>query len=154
MQKFMTVPEYYAKYIDSKVNLAEVRKVCCPFHEEKTPSFSYDAVNDRWRCFGACHTGGDVVDLHKFNYHLRTREEALESLCHLEHKPYRKGATKEDYVAALKEVNTDSIEFEVLYNKLLIHATTPERWLQLDYAMQVYPSDIYRLKDLEKEWNL
>lgn len=35
-------------------------KACCPFHHEKTPSFSIDAAKQTWHCFGACQTGGDV----------------------------------------------------------------------------------------------
>ena len=32
---------------------------CCPFHGEKTPSFSVNRENQFFYCFG-CHTGGDV----------------------------------------------------------------------------------------------
>ncbi|MGI6162250.1 MAG: CHC2 zinc finger domain-containing protein, partial [Christensenellales bacterium] len=32
----------------------------CPFHGEKTPSFSVDAEKQFYYCFG-CHAGGDVV---------------------------------------------------------------------------------------------
>ncbi len=32
----------------------------CPFHEERTPSFSVDPVNKLYHCFG-CGKGGDVV---------------------------------------------------------------------------------------------
>ena len=35
----------------------------CPVHQEKTPSFYIYEDSQRWRCFGACCTGGDVVDL-------------------------------------------------------------------------------------------
>jgi DNA primase len=32
----------------------------CPFHEERTPSFSVDAVNKLYHCFG-CGQGGDLI---------------------------------------------------------------------------------------------
>jgi hypothetical protein len=38
-------------------------KGCCPLHQERTPSFYIFEDSQRWRCFGACAAGGDVVDL-------------------------------------------------------------------------------------------
>ena len=34
----------------------------CPLHDERTPSF-FVYEPDRWVCFGACHDGGDVIEL-------------------------------------------------------------------------------------------
>ena len=37
-------------------------KACCPFHNEKTPSFFIDDSAGRYRCFGAgCGKSGDVI---------------------------------------------------------------------------------------------
>ena len=50
----------------------------CPFHEEKTPSFSVDAEKGLYYCFG-CHQGGDVfkfvMQLDNLNF-----PEAVENL--------------------------------------------------------------------------
>ena len=35
---------------------------CCPFHEDRTPSFVVSLSKNLWRCHGACQTGGSVVD--------------------------------------------------------------------------------------------
>jgi len=50
----------------------------CPFHQEKTPSFSVDAERGLYYCFG-CHAGGDVI---RFVMELENLSfpEAVESL--------------------------------------------------------------------------
>ncbi|MCS7071244.1 MAG: DNA primase, partial [Anaerolinea sp.] len=54
-------------------------KACCPFHNEKTPSFVVDPERQTWRCYGACATGGDL-----FNFVMKrngwTFAEALREL--------------------------------------------------------------------------
>ena len=76
----LTIPEYFSKYIDASIDLEKTPKICCPFHDEDTPSFSYSADRGVWRCFGACKTGGDVYDLHRKNKHFKTKEEAIKDL--------------------------------------------------------------------------
>jgi len=39
-----------------------VHKARCPFHHEKDPSFVVFSDSQRWQCFGACNSGGDVFD--------------------------------------------------------------------------------------------
>lgn len=59
--------------IKNKIDIADVAefygvelnrhgKACCPFHTEKTPSFSISRKKQMFRCFG-CGVGGDVISL-------------------------------------------------------------------------------------------
>ena len=41
-------------------------KACCPFHNEKNPSFVVDPDTQTWCCYGACAANGDV-----FNFVMR-----------------------------------------------------------------------------------
>ena len=60
----------YAEYIKQNVNIVDVveragitlrfNKACCPFHQEKTPSFSVHPDKNIFKCFG-CGAGGDVI---------------------------------------------------------------------------------------------
>ncbi|MEZ6013675.1 MAG: DNA primase [Planctomycetota bacterium] len=50
--------------VAERVHLTQRGRVlwgCCPFHDEKTPSFKVDPEQGNWYCFGACRKGGDVV---------------------------------------------------------------------------------------------
>ncbi|MEF3691859.1 MAG: DNA primase [Candidatus Moraniibacteriota bacterium] len=53
-------------------------KACCPFHNEKTPSFTVSEEKQMWHCFG-CNKGGDIfgflMEIEGLNF-----REALENL--------------------------------------------------------------------------
>lgn len=58
-----------ASIVDIAAEYMQVRKAgsarfkaLCPFHTEKTPSFSIDAAKGLYHCFG-CQKGGDVITL-------------------------------------------------------------------------------------------
>lgn len=50
--------EVIGSYIQLK-QLGSAWKACCPFHQEKTPSFTVSAERQSYHCFG-CGKGGDV----------------------------------------------------------------------------------------------
>ena len=58
-----TVEEVAERITDMRGS-GNVRRGRCPFHADKTPSFITWRESQQWRCFGACATGGDVVDLY------------------------------------------------------------------------------------------
>ena len=53
-------------------------KCCCPFHEEKTPSFIWNKKDGRFHCFGACGQSYDILDV--FMKTGMTYVEALQKL--------------------------------------------------------------------------
>lgn len=55
-------------------------KGLCPFHQEKTPSFTVDSTRNHWHCFG-CGEGGDAIDFLEKQESL-TFIEAVERLAH------------------------------------------------------------------------
>ncbi len=71
-------------------------KACCPFHQERTPSFVVFPETGTWRCFGACSIGGDVFSflMQKENMEFR---EALQALAQEAGVQLPEEADKGDY---------------------------------------------------------
>ncbi|AJA90496.1 DNA primase [Borreliella chilensis] len=71
----VVVVEQYIKLVKS----GSTYKGLCPFHAEKTPSFSVNSLQGYFYCFG-CKKSGDVIrflmDMEKINYN-----DALKALC-------------------------------------------------------------------------
>ena len=49
------------EYVPSVKRSGTSYKACCPFHQEKTPSFTVSPDKGLYYCFG-CQTGGDIFD--------------------------------------------------------------------------------------------
>lgn len=67
----------YTEYIKENVSIIDIaeragvnlkhNKACCPFHHEKTPSFSVHPKKNIFKCFG-CGVGGDVIEFTRMFY--------------------------------------------------------------------------------------
>ena len=89
----------------------------CPFHDEKTPSFSVRPALGVWHCFG-CGLGGDVFGYveHQENVDFRDAVELLADRYHIELRYDQSNAKKEhtgSKRARLLEANEAAQEFFV-----------------------------------------
>lgn len=50
-------------------------KGCCPFHQDRSPSFTIYSGGERFQCFG-CGASGDVLDFIKLQHGVGLREAA------------------------------------------------------------------------------
>jgi len=64
--------------IEHYISLNSKHKVCCPFHEEKTPSFQVYPNKGFYKCYG-CGAWGDAIEFVK-KYNKLNYPEALEKL--------------------------------------------------------------------------
>ena len=145
--KLPSIPTYFKLYVDPKVNLDETPSIPCPFHNEVSgKSFTYSRQLNVWRCWGACHCGGDVVDLHKLNYKFRSKEEAKRSLCNL------CGISITNNLTFEKEeikVNDEDVHRRRVYSaavKLAENSENVNDWLELDYIVSKVPYDVKELE--------
>lgn len=57
----LNIVDVVSRYVPDLKQTGSTWKACCPFHQEKTPSFVVNSNKDFWYCYGACSTGGDVL---------------------------------------------------------------------------------------------
>ena len=60
--KAVDLSAFASKYTSLRQIAQDRWKGLCPLHPERTASFYVFANPWRWRCFGACASGGDIVD--------------------------------------------------------------------------------------------
>ena len=146
LDDYISVPEYYKKMVDPNVDLNIEHSIPCKFHGETTgKSFSWSPDKKLWRCWGKCHCGGKVVELHQLNYHLKTKEEARKSLIAILGLP-EENEVPEFGKHERPKVNEDFVNLKVLIAKAERLATKPDDWLELDYIMSQHPVDETQLQ--------
>ncbi len=74
----LDIVAYIQQYVPLK-RAGRTWKSPCPFHAERTPSFSVNPDTQSWRCFGACSEGGDVISF-AMKKHGWSFSEALQEL--------------------------------------------------------------------------
>ena len=94
----LDIVDFIRGYVPSLKRAGKTYKACCPFHQEKTPSFTCSSEKGLFYCFG-CQAGGDI-----FAFLMRMENlsfnEALEKLAELagvEYKPAQRLTPEEQH---------------------------------------------------------
>lgn len=144
LERLPSIPQYFKTYVDNGTDLDKTPSIPCPFHNEvKGKSFSYSRQLGVWRCWGACHCGGDVIDLHRLNYKLKSREDAAKALCKLCNVDY---ASNVSFEKKAIDVDEKDVHRRRVYALALNLAKTVDDWIDLDYIVSKVPYDVKELE--------
>lgn len=112
---------------------------CCPFHEEKTPSFYVSPSRQLWYCFGGCQEGGNVIS-YVMKHEGLTFVEAVKRLAERAHIEVENDATEDANTEqqrlkreAMMRLNKKVAEF---YCSLLHDGSNADAVTALNYAHQ------------------
>ncbi len=84
----LDIVEFIRQYVPSLKRAGKTYKACCPFHHEKTPSFTCSSEKGLFYCFG-CQEGGDIFAfvMKMENLSFKEAVEKLAGLAGLEYQP-------------------------------------------------------------------
>lgn len=102
-------------------------KGLCPFHSEKTPSFTVRADRQTYHCFG-CGEGGDIFSF-MMQYHRMTFAEALKELARRYNVPLPEDAGSAEELAKAKQreaLHAANEKAATLYHEELLHSPQAE----------------------------
>lgn len=116
----LDIVEFIRQYVPGLKRAGKTYKACCPFHKEKTPSFTCSSEKGLFYCFG-CQEGGDIFAFLMKMENL-SFNEALEKLAEqagVEYKPTQQLSGEEQRRAAVRKV----LDFaRTFYHKNLLSA--------------------------------
>lgn len=120
LKNTIDIVDVVSNYVELKKNGANF-KACCPFHDEKTPSFIVSPQKGIYHCFG-CGAGGDgikfIMEYEKLSY-----PEAIEKLANQFNISLH-------YTDTQKKIDTKVLDqINDYYKKMLNSNSTAERYL-------------------------
>lgn len=101
----LDIVEFIRQYVPSLKRAGKTYKACCPFHQEKTPSFTCSSEKGLFYCFG-CQEGGDIVGFLMKIEHLSFREalERLADLAGIDYQPTQAMSGEEQRRQSVRKV--------------------------------------------------
>ncbi|MBM6872421.1 DNA primase [Lactobacillus crispatus] len=134
------IPENFISEVRSNVNIVDVISQyvslekkgkdyigLCPFHQEKTPSFTVNADKQFFKCFG-CGKGGNVFKFLMYKDDL-TFPESVERVAEFAHiaMPNGYGHNSGTKLNPLMQMHQDAVDF---YHRVLLTTKAGERGMQ------------------------
>lgn len=138
--KDLDIVEVVRPYISGKIERAGSNfKACCPFHNEKTPSFNLRPSRGTYKCFG-CGKGGDAISFVMEKESLSFKE-AVEVLCEKHRIEYKADEEKVDPMYLRRQRQLIVIQmankfFLDCYNGSLAEQISTERGFSLEISQQ------------------
>ena len=153
--------DYYSLY---PVDFDNKPTVCCPLHDEDTPSCRYYEETNSFYCFG-CQRGGSVIELHRYfaertNGQMPSKDEAI---CFL-YKYFIEGKETENFIEyqslADEKLSTDvetvkfnfyrvNLEKSISFDKDLKNEIKLELWELLDNLDCLLEKNLINASDAE-----
>ncbi|MBO5911423.1 MAG: DNA primase [Elusimicrobiaceae bacterium] len=101
----LDIVEFIRQYVPGLKRAGKTYKACCPFHQEKTPSFTCSSEKGLFYCFG-CQEGGDIFGFLMKIENLSFREalQRLADLAGIDYQPTQALTGEEQHRAAVRKV--------------------------------------------------
>jgi replicative DNA helicase len=81
VKRLVSLEDYFSEHVGVSFRPEGNRlAACCPWHDEKTPSFKVSPEDGFFRCYGACDYGGSIIDAVIKNEAQETPVDALKWL--------------------------------------------------------------------------
>lgn len=146
----LDIADIVGEYLQLKPAGSGSFKACCPFHQEKTPSFYVNRPRQSWHCFG-CNIGGDVISFVQ-------KIEGMDFIDAMEHLAQKAGVQMPNYnpeVHGLKKRLQEVNDFAAkLMQQVLIN--DPEANVARQYVQKRgiddLTADLWRLGYAPKDW--
>ncbi len=117
------IVSYVQRFVPTLKKAGRNHKACCPFHNEKTPSFVVNPERQTWRCFGACSEGGDLFTFaqkfHGWDFKEALRELAQEAGVQLQPQTPQQ-QSRSDEMERMRGLLASAAE---MYQQQLMHAS-------------------------------
>jgi replicative DNA helicase len=81
VKRMVPLEDYFGKHVGIEFRPeGRLLAACCPWHDEKTPSFKLNPEDGYFKCYGACDYGGSIIDAVMKNEEQETPVDALKWL--------------------------------------------------------------------------